>query len=65
MTALARNLGPRGRGRRLILGIVMLGLGAAGAGVLILTGADRGLRAFLFLPFWGGALGVLQARTHT
>jgi len=65
MTALARNLGPGGRRRRLIMGIVMLALGAAGAGLLILTGADRGLRAFLLLPFWAGALGVLQARAHT
>lgn len=65
MTAQARNLGPHGRRRRLILGIVMLTVGAAGAAVLVLSGAGPGPRAVLFLPFWIGALGVLQARAHT
>ena len=43
----------------------MLAAGAAGTGLLVIGGADRGLRALLFLPFWLGALGVLQARAHT
>jgi hypothetical protein len=47
------------------MGIVMLAVGAVGAGLLLLAGAGPGLRALLFLPFWVGALGVLQARAHT
>lgn len=65
MTAQARNLGPGGRRRRLIMGIVMLVVGAAGATLLILAGTGPGPRVLLVLPFWIGALGVLQARTHT
>jgi hypothetical protein len=65
MAVQARNLGPGGRRRRLILGVVMLAVAVAGAVLLLLAGADRGLRALLFLPFWVGALGMLQARAHT
>ena len=65
MTTQVRNLGPAGRRRRLIMGIVMLAVGVAGAGFLLLAGAGPALRALLFLPFWVGALGVLQARAHT
>lgn len=65
MMARGRNLGPAGRRRRLLMGIVMLAVGAVGAGLLLLAGAGPGLRVLLFPPFWVGALGVLQARAHT
>jgi hypothetical protein len=47
-----------------------MGAAALATGVVILVGMllvdiDRGWRALLFVPFWAGALGVLQARGHT
>ena len=65
MATLARNIGPTGRRMRMIGGIVLLTLGVLGAAVLLLRGADRGLRVALLVPFFGAALGLLQARDHT
>jgi hypothetical protein len=65
MATIARNIGPAGRRQRLIGGAVVLALGLAAALALLLTGADRGLRVVLFLPFMAGAVGLLQARDHT
>jgi hypothetical protein len=65
MATIARNIGQAGRHQRLIGGGVLIALGLAGAVVLALTGAARGLRLALFLPFVLGAIGVLQARDHT
>jgi hypothetical protein len=65
MATIARNIGPAGRRQRLIGGVVMLVLGLAATAALVLTGADRGLRVILFLPFMGAAVGLLQARDHT
>jgi hypothetical protein len=65
MATIARNIGPVGRRQRLIGGSVMLALGLAATAALVLTGADRGLRVALFIPFMAGAVGLLQARDHT
>ena len=59
------NIGPRGRRRRVLLGAVALAAGVAILLVLLLLDAGRGWRTILALPFWAGALGVLQARAHT
>jgi hypothetical protein len=65
MATIARNIGPGGRRRRVIGGLVLLVLGAGSAALLILGGFNRGSRLALFLPFFGSALGLLQARDHT
>lgn len=47
------------------MGLTMLGGGALIAVALILAGAPRAWRVVLLLPFWAGALGLLQAREKT
>jgi len=59
------NIGPRGRQRRLTLGLVALGVAALTAVILYTTGAPEPWRLGLFLPIWLGALGVFQAREKT
>ena len=59
------NIGPRGRRRRVLLGAGALAAGVAILALLLMLGADRGWRALLVVPFWAGALGILQARAHT
>jgi hypothetical protein len=61
----AGNIGPRERRKRMAMGIAMLALGAALAAVLTARGAAPWWRASLFVPFWLGALGLLQARAGT
>ncbi len=64
-TARVANIGPRGCRRRIVMGVATLAVGLLALAVFVLTGADRGWRTVLFLPFWAGALGVSQARRHT
>ena len=59
------NIGPRGRRRRVLIGAAALVAGVVSLVALLLIDIDRGWRAILFVPFWAGALGVLQARGHT
>jgi len=59
------NIGPRGRRRRVLLGAAALAAGVAILALLLMLGVDRGWRALLVVPFWAGALGILQARAHT
>ncbi|MBI2160103.1 MAG: hypothetical protein HYU25_06980 [Candidatus Rokubacteria bacterium] len=59
------NIGPRGRRRRVLLGAAALAAGVAILILLLMLGVDRGWRALLVVPFWVGALGVLQARAQT
>lgn len=59
------NIGPRERKKRMRFGLVLLVAGAGGAAVLIGVDANRLWRLALFLPFWAGAVGVLQAREKT
>jgi hypothetical protein len=65
MATIARNLGPGGRRMRGVMGFVLLAVGVGGAAALVLLGVDRGVRLALFVPFFGAALGLLQARDHT
>ncbi len=59
------NIGPRERRKRLIMGVVTLGVSGAIALTLILADVGRWWRIGLFFPFWLGALGVFQARENT
>lgn len=59
------NIGPRGRRRRVLIGAAALATGVVILVGMLLIDIDRGWRALLFVPFWAGALGVLQARGHT
>lgn len=59
------NIGPRERRRRMRFGVVLLVAGACLAALLVGLQADRLWRLLLFLPFWAGGLGVLQARERT
>jgi hypothetical protein len=59
------NIGPRERRKRLVFGVVTLALGLGLAGGLLGSGAARGWRLSAFIPFWIGALGILQARAGT
>jgi hypothetical protein len=59
------NIGPRERRKRLVFGVVALGVGAAIAVLLVLINAPLAWRIPLFVPFFVGALGVFQAREKT
>jgi hypothetical protein len=65
MAGIARNLRARGRRQRLVTGSLVLAVGVAGAVALLVGGAPRGARLALFVPFYVGALGLLQFRDHT
>lgn len=65
MATIARNIGGTGRRQRLISGAVLLALGLVATVVLLVSGADRGIRVALVVPFLAGAIGLLQARDHT
>lgn len=65
MATIARNIGPGGRRTRMIGGLVLLALSVGAAVLLVLGGFSRGARLALFAPFFGGAIGLLQARDHT
>jgi fucose permease len=58
------NIGPRGRRRRLLLGLVLLAVGLLVV-VLDLAAASGWWLVAVFALFWAGALGVLQAHGHT
>ena len=59
------NIGPRERRRRMRFGAALLVVGAGLAALVVGIGAHRLWRLLLFLPFWAGAVGVLQAREKT
>lgn len=65
MATLASNIGPGGRRRRYVIGAVCLLVAVVGVAALAATGAARGFRFWLLLPFWGAALGIFQARGGT
>jgi fatty acid desaturase len=65
MATIARNIGPSGRRRRVIAGVALLVGGLVAAVLLVVGGVDRGARLALFAPFFGAAIGLLQARDHT
>jgi hypothetical protein len=59
------NIGAGGRRKRLMWGIVALGVGAVIGALLIMIGAPRIWRLPLFLVFYVAALGIFQARDKT
>jgi len=59
------NIGSGGRRKRLMFGIVALGVGAVIAALLVAVGAPRIWRLPLILVFYAGALGIFQARDKT
>lgn len=59
------NIGPRERRRRMIFGAVLLVAGVGALALLVRFQVDRYYRLLVFLPFWAGAMGVLQAREKT
>ncbi len=56
------NIGSAEKRKRVILGILSAAAGVCLYAVLILTASPRIYRVFLFIPFFGAALGFLQAR---
>ena len=59
------NIGPRERRKRMRFGAALLVVGAGLAVLLVGIEAHRLWRLVLFLPFWAGAMGVLQAKEKT
>lgn len=59
------NIGPRERRKRMRFGVALMVVGAGLTALMVGIGVDRLLRLLLFLPFWAGAVGVLQARERT
>ena len=59
------NIGAGGRRKRLMFGIVALGVGAVIAAMLVAVGAPRIWRLPLILVFYVAALGIFQARDKT
>ncbi len=59
------NITPQGQRQRFVTGVIALAAGVIAAGVLIVTGVSPGWLALLFIPFWYGSLGLVQAREKT
>jgi hypothetical protein len=59
------NIGPREARKRVLLGLVMATAAVGLAVVFSRAGASPGWYLALFPPFWGGTLGLLQARRKT
>ena len=59
------NIGPSGRRKRRLLGIVSLTVAVGVAFVLVAFGAPRWSRLVLFVPLWMAGLGLLQSREKT
>lgn len=64
-TACIVNIGSRERQRRMRFGVVLLVAGAALTAILVGLDVTRAWRIASFLPFWAGALGIMQAREKT
>lgn len=59
------NIGSEERRKRLWAGFAALSMGVAIAATLVGVHAPRLWRVPVFLPFWVGALGFVQARDKT
>jgi MFS family permease len=59
------NIGSGGRRKRLVFGLLALGVGAVIAALLVAVGAPRVWRLPLFVVFYVAALGIFQARDKT
>jgi len=65
MASRVGNITGVGQRRRLTHGLIAIVLGAAIAVTIIALGLSPGWLLMLFVPFWFGALGVIQAREKT
>ena len=65
MATIARNLGAGGRRQRLRMGIVVMAVAVLGGALMLAGSVPRGARLALLLPFYAGAVGLLQYRDHT
>ncbi len=63
--ARAANIALGGQRQRFVKGVGGLAIGVAAAVVLIALGMSPGWLALLIVPFWFGALGLIQAREKT
>jgi len=59
------NITPSGQRRRFVTGMVAMAAGVIAAVVLVVAGVSPGWLALLFVPFWFGSLGLVQAREKT
>lgn len=59
------NIGPRQRRRRLVVGVAAIVASVVALGLLLATDSPRVARLLAALPFWSGALGILQHREKT
>src|SRR5438093_1161000 len=59
------NITPQGQRQRFVTGVIALAAGVIAAGVLIVAGVSPGWLTLLFIPFWYGSLGLVQAREKT
>lgn len=59
------NIGPREQRKRRLMGVVALTVGVGLAFVLVVSGAPRLTRLFIFFPIWMAGLGLMQAREKT
>ena len=59
------NIGPRERQRRLVVGVVMLGIALTLAAVLVLFGAPRVWRLLIVAPAWIAGIGLFQVKEKT
>ncbi|HKJ02824.1 MAG TPA: hypothetical protein VJ997_10230 [Longimicrobiales bacterium] len=59
------NIGPKQRRARLVVGALATLAGATLLAALLATSAPRAARLLVALPFWAGAVGILQHREKT
>jgi hypothetical protein len=59
------NISPSERRKRLVAGMIQLGVALLILAALLVMGLDRWWRLVLFLPFWGAASGFFQWRDKT
>jgi hypothetical protein len=59
------NIGPHGRRQRRIRGLWLLAVGLLAVGGFILVGRAPAWTLLAFIPFWLGALGLLQSLERT
>jgi nitrogen fixation protein FixH len=64
-TACIPNIGPRERQRRLVVGVVMLGIAVTLAVVLVMFGAPRVWRLLVVAPAWIAGIGLFQVKEKT
>ena len=65
MSTCIPNIGPRERHRRLVVGVIMLGIAVTLAAALVLFGAPRVWRLLIGPPEWIEGLGLFQVKEKT